>query len=116
MAKELKELGKWEVGQAVVIEGFRGSLRIRCIERITDGRGGTIYVDGVSFRQSGSQRGGDGWHFLHIKIATNEDRIKIKGMNSRQKLCQYKWQTLELEKAIEIEKLLEENGIDLTTH
>lgn len=109
-AKELQELGEWKVGQEVLIRG--SGLSIRPITRITDGRGGTIYAGDNSFDKNGRQRGGDGWLYLrYITPVTEEDRIEITGKNARFRISHVEWHNLEPSKAIEIEKLLNENGI-----
>lgn len=126
--KELQELGKWKVGQKVLITGSGGSggyEAVRPITRITDGRGGTIYVDikpqiahsityvphELSFDEHGSERGGDTWSRKHIDIATEADTIRIKGKNAMKRLACVEWQNLTPEKALEIEKLLNDNGV-----
>lgn len=112
--KQLQELGEFKVGQKVLMEkssgmgAFRG---IRYVEKITTGHGGTIFVDGYRFDQYGWQRG-DSWNKVQIKPATDQDSINIKGANAGKRLSRIKWNKLPPEKVIEIEKLLNDNGIN----
>ena len=115
MAKtqELQELGGWKVGMTVLVtEGGAGNYEsITPITRITDGRGGTIYAKNLSFDIHGRERSGDSWHITHIQPATDEDRIRIRGKNARHRLSKINWNELDPKKAIEIEALLNANGI-----
>lgn len=113
MAKELTELGQWKVGQKVLLT--TGNIRqesIVPITKITDGRGGTIYVGNMLFDIMGAQRGNDIWYKSYIAPATEEDAMRIRGKNSRHRLSKVKWLELDPKKAIEIEKLLNDNGIN----
>lgn len=112
-AKELQELGEWKVGQKVTVHGGGAwsSLSIKPIDRITDGRKGTIYVDGNAYDLRGHQRGGDVWYCRRIKPVTDTDILFVRGSNAKTRLKKIDWQKIEDEKAIEIEKLLNENGI-----
>jgi len=109
-AKELQELGDWKVGQEVYLDQTNGFKAIKRIERITDGRNGTIYVYGYSFDKQGHQRG-DSWNRLHIVPVTDKHRLSIKGANARRRLTNVEWFKLSNEEAIQIENLLNENGI-----
>ena len=115
MAKtqELQELGEWKVGLPVLLtKGGIGSYEsITKITRITDGRGGTVYAGDLSFDIHGRGRSGDKWHSANIQPATEEDRIRIRGMNARNRLSKIKWHELDPKKALEIETLLNSNGI-----
>lgn len=112
--KELQELGKWKVGQKVTVEsgGAMTYISIRPIDRITDGRGGTVYADGTAYDLHGRQRGRDGYSSARITPTTDEDRIKIAGNNSKYRMGKVNWKEISHEKAIEIEKLLNDNGIE----
>ena len=59
-AKELQELGEWKVGEKVVVDR-RMREYIRPITKITDGRGGTIYVENSKYDSKGWERGRDTW-------------------------------------------------------
>jgi hypothetical protein len=109
-AKELQELGQWKVGQYVTINSRYGKS-ICPITKITDGRGGTIYAGNSKFDERGNLRGGDIWNTETITLATDEDRIEIKGRNAKYRLSEVDWSKLNNSKAIEIEKLLNDNGI-----
>lgn len=113
IAKELQEIGEWKVGQKVLVVGGRINREgIYPIERITDGRGGTIYVGNTSFNAtSGRQIGGDTCAF-YMRAATEEDYLRIRGKNAAYRLSQIQWSKLDPAKVIEIEKLLNDNGID----
>lgn len=118
MSKELQELGQWKVGVSVLIRqnaigGDQESI-VR-LEKITDGRGGTIFADGKMFDLSGCQRGGDRWYSAHASIATEADAIRIRGKNARYRLSIFNWKNLDPVKATEIEKLLNASGIDTRT-
>jgi hypothetical protein len=111
--KNLEELGQWKVGQKVYIDktsSFHGYEAVSPIERITDGRGGSIYVKDMNFDKNGKERG-EGYHKATIRPATEEDIIRIRGNNARSRIKHYDWSELDPAKAIEIEKLLNENGI-----
>ena len=112
MSKELTELGEWKVGQKVLLRfGNMGQESITSITRITDGRGGTIYLNDMAFNVNGSQRGGGVWDRSHISVGTEADVIRIRGKNARYRLSKVSWMELDPAKAIEIEKLLNDNGI-----
>ena len=110
MTKELTELGNWKLGQKVLVSNNYGDSII-AIDRITNGRNGTIYIKDLSFDISGHQRGGGTWNSYIIKPATEEDIIRIKGRNSISRLSKINWSKLSPAKAIEIEDLLNKNGI-----
>jgi hypothetical protein len=63
------------------------------------------------FDRGGTQRGNDIWHRSYMSIATEADIIDIRGKNSRHRISKVKWLELDPAKAIEIEKLLNDNGI-----
>jgi hypothetical protein len=110
-AKELQELGKWKVGQKVTLRG-NNSLSIKPITKITDGRGGTIYAGDYKFDERGRERTSDSWHFRTITPATHEDQIELSGKIARNRLYKVEWLELDYEKAIKVEKFLNENGIN----
>jgi len=115
MTKELTELGQWKVGQKLYIKGSgttTGYEAILPIDRITDGRGGTIYVGSRLFDINGHQRGSDVWGKVNIREATEADYISIRGKNAKSRISNVNWLKLDAAKAIEIEKLLNDNGIE----
>ena len=107
-----KELGEFKVGQMVLIEkrGFDGFKRIRPIDKITSGLGGTIFVDGYRFAVNGHQRG-NGWYKASIRQATDEDRIDIRGKNASSRLAKVEWHKLAPSEAIHVQEFLIKNGI-----
>ena len=107
--KNLQSLGDFIVGEKVLVKN-RSDKYILPIERITDGRGGTIYVGGLSFDAQGRQRG-DVWQTAYISIPTKQDYVNVKGRNAIIRLRKVEWSSLTPEKAIEIEKLLNDNDI-----
>ena len=113
MSKELTELGQWKVGQMVLVIGSMNSgyEGIKPISRITDGRGGTIYVEDKAYDIYGGLRGGDTWNKWNIQPATDADAIRIRGTNARRRIANFKWNDLDPAKAVEIEKILNDNGI-----
>jgi len=116
-AKELQELKgtpsyrhyskgvTWTVGMEVFIQSDR-HMSIRPISRITDGRGGTIYVGESAYDKSGRKRASGDWHFGYISPATDKDRAIIVGKNNKAKLERFKWSSLTPEQATEIITLL----------
>ena len=114
--KELNELGDWKVGQEVCIEkgGLGGFRRICKIERITNGRKGTVYANDRNFDIHGNERG-TGYHQANMTPATDKDRMDIKGANARRRLKNVEWNKLGPLTAIKIENLLNENGIKTKT-
>lgn len=80
-AKELQELEQWKVGAKVVVKFPNGSESISTIERITDGRGGTIYLPlpfTTSFNIYGNERTSNSWHFYFIQPATEKDINRVR--------------------------------------
>jgi len=110
---QLQELDKWKVGQKVRVHSF-GCMQHDCIkhiERITDGRDGTIYVDGTAYNRRGHQRGQTGWHGSYISVASNEDIQQVRGEICRQKLKKFPWHKLSDDEAINIYKNIKEKVI-----
>jgi len=106
MAKELNELGAWKVGQRVVA-GRAGAEHLDKITRITDGRGGTIYIDTMAFDIRGRRRGEDSmWESTGIYPATDRDikRIVVKG--KRQFLYSNPWASLTDDQIIQVYDLV----------
>ena len=91
----------WEVGQKVVLSTSMGE-GVATITRITDGRGGTVYVGKEMFDASGSLRGGDTWQRRKIEPLTQEKYNEILAQNIREKLKRFNWGSLPNEIAIEI--------------
>jgi len=114
MAKELQELGNWKVGMLVYDNGnsYRPESLTR-ITRITDGRGGTIYVGESSFDINGSQRGSDTWSKQRIQVATPVDLQRIKENNAIERLSRFDWKSLRGDQAVIIQDTLLTLGIDL---
>jgi len=110
-AKELQELGDFKVGQQVYCVSRASTANISVIDRITDGRNGTIYVNGISYDAKGHQRG-DIWSTGTITPATEEHRRSMIAKRARYRLAKYEWQKLSDDDAILIEKLLNNNGFD----
>lgn len=116
-AKELQELGQWKVGQAVLLTmgGANNTESVVPITQITDGRGGTIYVGDYLFDANGHQRTSNEWTRAYIQPAVEADITRIKGKNARYRISKVDWRSLDPVKAIEIEKLLNANGIETRT-
>ena len=116
MTKQLLELGQWKVGTKVCIFSDKGMggerLSIRVIEKITDGWGGTVFVNGTKFDKDGMERT-NSYRSDKIVIATDEHSLNIKGYNARHRLKNFKWDELSNPRVIEIEELLNDHGIDL---
>ncbi len=104
MTKEIQSLEgsefgqpiNWVVGQQVIVYGG-GAMRwkqVRKIDRITDGRGGTIYVGRESYDSSGHQRGGDVWSRQHIQIATEKLLLEVRSEYAKMKLRKFDWDSL----------------------
>ena len=83
----------WEVGQKVIYSSQMGES-IVAITRITDGRGGTVYVGKEMFDASGQARGGGSWSTRSIHPLTEEKKNSIIGANVRAKLSGFNWNTL----------------------
>jgi len=113
MPNQLQELGQWKVGQLVLVSsgGINSYEGISPITKITDGREGTIIVGEMLFDVNGKERTTDQWYGKTIRPATEEDRIRIRGKNARNRIYKVKWLELDPAKAIEIEKILNDNGI-----
>jgi hypothetical protein len=93
-AKELQELGQWKVGQIVVSHsgGTGGVERLLKITRITDGRGGTIYIEDIAFDLYGHERtSNSAWHSKSISPATEEDIKRIVLEDMRRYLQNFDW-------------------------
>ena len=113
-AKELQELGQWKVGMRVLHTGSSiGGESIYTVSRITDGRGGTIYIGNDAYDIEGSSRGGSTWHHTHISPATAEDIQRIKGKVANSYLRNYDWQELTGEQSLRAEEALKFIGIDI---
>ncbi len=97
-----KEKQFWSVGQKVILCGSMGYRSVKTIDRITDGRGGTIYVGKDSFDKSGSLRGGDTWNRTHIEPATEVEIQKIRASIIKKKLKDFDWRTVSDDDATKI--------------
>jgi len=115
MTEQLQELGKWKVGEKVVVSGggWGNPDHIATIDKITSGHGGTIFVDGSRYTEGGWMRGGDGYNRTHITPATPELMAEVWGKNARSKLANYKWEKLEPAEAKKYIYLLREAGLDI---
>lgn len=114
-AKELQEITAtdgtvWKVGDKVLLTrcGLAGEA-ICPITRITDGRGGTIYVgDGnlatgepyeIPFDLKGNKRASNDWSTTGIQLATDEDYTRIRRKRMRNRIANVAWGSLPLEVA-----------------
>lgn len=113
--KELDKLDKWEKGQTVIrfSSGLGACDSIVKIDKITDGRGGTIYVGTEKYDSNGWARGDFGYHRPHIKIATEEDIARVRGQNASRRLARFDWTKLEPAEAYRIYELLKTNGVNI---
>ena len=109
--KELQELGQWKVGETVTTFQ-RGTITgFRKISRITDGRGGTIYVYNknislevyeTAYDIYGNQRGADIWNTCSIEPTTDAHRQIAKEAKAYNFLQDFNWKTLTPAQAIQI--------------
>ena len=118
MTEQLKELGKWKVGHKAVLQQFLGTESIQTITRITNGRGGTIYVSisknsDVAFDINGTERGGANWHPRTIQPATDEDIKQIRCNYIKFLLKQYDWSKLTEEQTINFFEYLNKSEISI---
>jgi hypothetical protein len=109
--KQFQELGEFKVGMKVLVSEHMGGKSIRPIDKITSGLGGTIFVNGNRFAFNGHQRG-EGWHKATITPATSDDYVNIRGTNAGRRLAKVEWNKLDPAKALEIEDLLNKNGVE----
>jgi hypothetical protein len=112
-AKELTELGPWKVGQEVALSYPSPQNRdaIKSIERITDGRNGTIYVDNMAFDVHGRERTSNQWTFHSISVLTPEVKENIIKTNRKNKLVQFKFSSLTIDQASNLVLKMREMGI-----
>ena len=94
-----KEKEFWSVGQKVIFRGAMGAVSVKTIDRITDGRGGTIYIGKDAFDATGSLRGGGTWSQTHIEPATEVEILKIRASIIKRKLKDFDWRTISDEDA-----------------
>ena len=118
MAKELQELGQWKVGQEVLWEAGGASLgkSIEVIERITDGRGGSIYLkdnSGSGYDSNGFSRNGGAFHRAYITPMTPELKAQITVESRRQKLSRFDWKNLPDEQINQVITFMREKGIKI---
>jgi hypothetical protein len=111
-AKELTELGQWKVGQEVSLHGdhYRST---HLIERITDGRGGTIYLDNTfsTFDANGRIRSSSSWDTQRIEPMTPEIKEGIIKANRRNKLKNFDFASLTFDQASDLVLKMREMGI-----
>jgi hypothetical protein len=115
---QLQELNGFKVGQKVVVkQNNYGQIAksVKTIKKITDGHGGTIFVDGMRFNKDGMQRG-DGLHKAMITPATEKDFITIKHLRNRSILSTVKFGGMPLELATETMEFLKEKGWNPEEH
>jgi hypothetical protein len=84
----------WTVNQQVVVSGYMGYRKIAKIDRITSGRGGTIYVGKDSFDKYGHQRGADTWTRGHIEPANDKIVAEIRADFCKKRLKNFDWLSL----------------------
>lgn len=84
----------WTTGQQIIVYGGMGYRKITKIDRITDGRDGTIYVGKDAFDKHGSMRGGDIWNRSHIVPATEKEIQEIRDLQAIRKLESFNWLTI----------------------
>jgi hypothetical protein len=109
-AKELTELGEWKVGQEVCIHG-KHSRSSAVIDRITDGRGGTIYADKGAYDTFGNSRGTDIWNGSQMELMTPALKESMQKTNRRNKLCNFRFSSLTLDQASDLVLKMREMGI-----
>lgn len=131
-AKELQSLAAndgaypWTVGGLVAVEDQNGTS-IRTVSRITDGRGGTVYVqykraDGtireVAYDANGNLRGGNTWTRDHARPISEEQAQAIRNTNKSRRiasqLLKHDWYKVEQDKLLRLhETLVNDFGINL---
>jgi len=111
--KELTELAQWKVGEEVVLTypAPQDRQSIRTIDKITDGRGGTIYVHDMAFDIHGRQRGNNQGSFFLIAPMTPDTKEGILKKNRRIKLTQFNFNSLTFDQASDLVFKMREMGI-----
>jgi hypothetical protein len=110
-AKKLQELGKWKVGQTVCVK-HRDNVEIDIISRITDGRGGTLYLTNSekSFDLEGLSRGKTNcpvWgRYTYISEVNKQEIENIKTNSIRTSLSKINWHEVSNEKILQINEFL----------
>jgi len=114
MSKQLQELGEWKVGQEVIVigGGFTQTKRVAKIDKITDGWGGTLSVQGDKYDARGWQRGGE-WDGKQIVPSTEELKREIHGMRARNKLQHFAWHSLDPSEALRIYGILASSNVKI---
>lgn len=108
--KELTELGQWKVGQEVVVHGkhYRSSA---VIDRITDGRKGTLYIGKNAYDVGGHSRGTDIWNGSHIEPMTPKIKESIIKRNRANRLNNFNFGSLTIDQLSDIYLKIKEMGI-----
>jgi hypothetical protein len=83
----------WTVGQKVIVYGTQ-TRHVGEISRITDGRGGTIYVGEASYDINGHQRGSTLWGGSHLELSTPEALQAIRAERAKNLLSKFNWHSL----------------------
>jgi len=119
MANELQGLGQWKVGQEAIDTYNRATGKI---SRITDGRGGTLYVAfsnslgtgtyEVAYDIHGRKRGDD-WSRSQLAIHTPEMKLAQMRLNRRRKLAMFDWPSLPFDQSDAIVAFMREKGIKI---
>ena len=120
MSNELQELGKWKVGQEVIdtYNSFTGK-----VSRLTDGRGGTVYVAvpqtlgagtyEVAFDINGKKRGTDTWSRSQLEVLTPDMKLGLERRGRRRKLAMFDWSGLPFDQSDAIVTFMRDKGIKI---
>ena len=113
---ELNELQIWKVGMEVIVYS-RFSSSIQKIKKITDGRGGTIYVEikgnNYLFDVLGNLRTSNVWSSITIEPCTPEKKIEIQMKNRVAKLHAFDFSSLTDQQVSDIVLFMREKGINI---
>ena len=90
----IETLGKWKVGQEVIIQRIHGTNAIERIDKITDGLGGTIFVNKTRYTEAGHERG-NSWCSSMIIVATSEEKNKVYRARERRLLQRFDWSSID---------------------
>lgn len=116
--KNLDELGRWKVGMDVYHTCNLRGFVIGKVVRITDGRGGTVYVtfgnpSESAYDINGNERGCGTWSKTYLYPLTIEKKNEIALSIRKEKLRSFKWDDLTVEQASEIVLFMREKGIKI---
>jgi hypothetical protein len=105
----------WFDGQQVFVLSPSGR-RLKNIDRITDGRGGTIYVEKDAFDKNGNLRGGGTWCQTRLEAVNEENLRQFRETVARNNLVYFKWNTIPGWMAIDlIEYMKKDSRVDFKT-